>query len=368
MCIVALGACGKAPAPRASSAEAISAAATDSGNAGGNRSATVMTRNLYIGGAVEPFFAPGVTLAQIPSMAADLWRDVQATNFRERAMAIADEIESARPALVGLQEAALWRTQSPGDAYLPTGGTPATEVAYDFLEILLAELRARDLEYQVVQVHQNIDIEVFTTLGIDVRLTDRDAILARAGVQVEEASQGTYQVGLRLPLGGSTDHVVDIIRGWSQARVKVQGLELVFVNTHLEPFSPVVRQDQAKELIGTFAGEDRPVIMVGDFNASPDSATYGFFTAGGYADAFASVHPGVDGFTCCQAGDLLNVTSQLYERVDLALLKGATLVPATATVVGGSPADRTASGLWPSDHAGLVADVALEDPRFAAAP
>jgi Endonuclease/Exonuclease/phosphatase family len=366
--VMALGACGADQPSRGSSSQPISAAASEPGNAGGNRSATVMTRNLYIGGAVEPFFAPGVTLAQVPAMAAALWQDVQATNFAERARSIAGEIEAARPALVGLQEAALFRTQSPGDAYLPGGGQPATVVAYDFLEILLAELSARGLDYRVVQVHQNIDVELFTALGIDVRLTDRDAILVRAGVQVQDVSQGTYQVGLQLPLGGSPDHVVGVIRGWTRAQVQVQGLELVFVNTHLEPFSPIVQQYQAQELLATFAGEPRPVIMVGDFNATPQSPTYAAFAAAGYVDPFAVLHPAASGFTCCQVDDLLNATSVLYERVDHALLKGATLVPETATIVGASPADRTASGLWPSDHAGLVARVALEDPRFVSVP
>lgn len=162
--VFGLVACGAEQGIHDSAAEALSASATDPGQAGGHRSATVMTRNLYIGGAVEPFFAPGVTLAQIPAMATTLWRQVQATDFPQRARTIADEIEAARPALVGLQEAPLWRTQSPGDAFLPSG-TPATEVAYDFLDILLAELRSRDLDYRVVQVHQNVDIEVFTTLN-----------------------------------------------------------------------------------------------------------------------------------------------------------------------------------------------------------
>jgi hypothetical protein len=31
-----------------------------------------------------------------------------------------------------------------------------------------------------------------------------------------------------------------------------------------------------------------------------------------------------------------------------------------AAVVGGRPGDRTAGGLWPSDHAGVVVDLVLE--------
>lgn len=47
-------------------------------------------------------------------------------------------------------------------------------------------------------------------------------------------------------------------------------------------------------------------------------------------------------------------------RIDLVLtrgLAGATMPVDTAVVVGTDPANRTAAGLWPSDHAGLVVRV-----------
>jgi len=150
--------------------------------------------------------------------------------------------------------------------------------------------------------------------------------------------------------------------------VKVQGVELVFANTHLEPFSPIIQGFQAAELFGVFAGETRPVVLVGDFNSrpgpasDPNTATYRLFTGNGYVDTFGAVNPGVDGFTCCQAPDLANPVSLLDERVDHLFLKGA-LAPRAASLVGEDPDDRI-GGLWPSDHAGVVGSVRLEDPRF----
>ena len=34
-------------------------------------------------------------------------------------------------------------------------------------------------------------------------------------------------------------------------------------------------------------------------------------------------------------------------------------MPTSVDVVGEEPADRTASGLWPSDHAGVIATLTL---------
>jgi endonuclease/exonuclease/phosphatase family metal-dependent hydrolase len=48
----------------------------------------------------------------------------------------------------------------------------------------------------------------------------------------------------------------------------------------------------------------------------------------------------------------------LRRRIDYVFVRDATV--AGARVVGDRQADRTASGLWPSDHAALVVDVALD--------
>ena len=82
--------------------------------------------------------------------------EAQATDFPGRAEAWADEIERARPDLIGLQEAVLWRTQTPADLS-PTPN--ATTVQADLVGLLLAELRSRGLKYEVVIAHVGSDIE-----------------------------------------------------------------------------------------------------------------------------------------------------------------------------------------------------------------
>ena len=90
------------------------------------------------------------------------------------------------------------------------------------------------------------------------------------------------------------------------------------------------------------------------------TATYASIIASGFADAWAMRNPSSPGFTCCQATNLLNPTSTLIERVDLVLTRGPFHV-GRASLVGDDAADRLPSGLWPSDHAGVVVTLELEN-------
>ena len=83
----------------------------------------------------------------------------------------------------------------------------------------------------------------------------------------------------------------------------------------------------------------------------------------GYLDTWTVRNGAPDpGYTCCQADLLMNPVSWLDERIDhvwvrppLAGPEGPKFINAVhATVVGTRDEDRTADGLWPSDHAGVV--------------
>jgi hypothetical protein len=74
------------------------------------------------------------------------------------------------------------------------------------------------------------------------------------------------------------------------------------------------------------------------------------------------VNPGSDGFTCCQAPDLLNPNSTLSYRIDLVLTRGVSVE--NIKLVGDQPSDRTLfppsdPPLWPSDHAGVLATLRI---------
>ena len=74
------------------------------------------------------------------------------------------------------------------------------------------------------------------------------------------------------------------------------------------------------------------------------------FRSAGFTDAWRSKRSPDPGFTCCQAENLLNPTPLLNRRIDLVLFRGGFGV-ADISLIGNRPADRTSSGLWPSDHA-----------------
>ena len=78
---------------------------------------TAMTYNLFQGSELTEAIS-AATPAQFLAAVAEDHSEVQRTNFPERAQAIAAEAQSAAPDLIGLQEAALWRT-GPASASFP---------------------------------------------------------------------------------------------------------------------------------------------------------------------------------------------------------------------------------------------------------
>jgi hypothetical protein len=307
----------------------------------------VMTQNLYLGAPLDPLFAPA-SIADVPAAVGSLWRTVQASDPPARMARVADEIADRGPALVGLQEAALFRTVS-----ALTPGAPET-VAFDFVALLLAELQARGLAYRVAATSTNFDERLPDDTGLLVHFTDRDVVLARDDVATSDPRDGRFVTQLSLALPGVG--TLAIPRGWCSVSADAGGGPLRFANAHLEAASRPVQEAQAQELVQVLAGETGRVVLVGDMNSPADgseSRSYALLRGAGFADAWQETHPADPGLTCCFPGDLRTV-APLVSRIDLVLPRGA--VDATAAeVVGEEAADRTGSGLWPSDHAGVAA-------------
>ena len=314
-----------------------------------------MTRNLYLGTDLAPIFAAPNQLALLAA-AGTRWAQVQANDFPARAEAMADEIATAEPDLVGLQEGMLYRTDFPPDGPTSAAGTTVIE----FVELLKEALARRGLDYDAVSTFTGTDVEVPAGLppALDVRMTDRVVILARgdestADLKLSNAQSSTYASAFTVQTPAGT---IRAPRGWASVDVKVRGTSFRFVTTHLEAFSPLVRNPQAAELLGGPTATDLPVVLVGEMNSGPgfDISAYGMLLGGGFTDAWI----GGDGLTCCHAVDLSDPSPTLTKRIDLVLTKGGFETIST-DVVGEAPADRTASGLWPSDHAGVVATLRL---------
>src|SRR5712692_4684955 len=114
-------------------------------NDGSSADLTALTWNIYIGAEIDRVIQ-AQTPDQVIAVATEEWARVQATNFPARAGALARVIAARRPHFVGLEELALYRTTArPFDEL-------ATHVAYDFLQLVLDSLRARDLDYAAAAV------------------------------------------------------------------------------------------------------------------------------------------------------------------------------------------------------------------------
>jgi endonuclease/exonuclease/phosphatase family metal-dependent hydrolase len=330
-----------------------------------SRDVSVMTRNLYIGGDLGPLITAG-TPAEFVVAVQTILAQIGASNFPERAEALADEIASRAPHLVGLQE--VFRITLNDATIAPP--------FRDQLDDLLAALAARGADYYVAAQVQNLDVTIPTPMGF-VRATDRDVILARADVDATpvhfdgcrvslDGCNCRAFVSLSSPLGP-----INIERGFAAVDARVNHESVRFVNTHLEiPELPlVVQASQAAELIATLEAEaghaDQPVVIVGDINSAPEDKPvtlndervvppYRQLKQAGYIDVWKLKRLPSPGFTCCQAADLLNPESQLVKRVDV-IFSSVEPEEVAARRTGANQDDRTPSGLWPSDHAGVVA-------------
>ena len=321
----------------------------------------VMTRNVYVGANVDVVLA-AEDPTQVPVLVAQAFQELIATNFPERAQAIASEISRTKPHLVGLQEISTVRVQSPGDAVIG-GTTPAETIVFDYLAILLAALEAQGEHYVVAGLVQNADVEVPMIVSTDplafddVRLTDFDVVLARENVEITNVDAQNYDVGLPI-----ADLGITIPRGYVALHARVGPRKYRFVNTHLEPASIPeilpVQLAQASQLISMLAGETLPIVLVGDLNTyAPTGETYQMLSSAGYVDAWTSQPRRGEGFTCCHDPDLSNDLVEFDRRIDLIMARSHSnrIEAPFMRILGDDQQDRTSSGLWPSDHAGVWA-------------
>ena len=196
-----------------------------------------------------------------------------------------------------MQEVSRFLTQSPGD-FLAGNPVQAQDVALDFLDKLLSALSELGQNYTVAAYVDNSDVEFISITADDIRQVDREVILARSDVTVTASQTGHYVHRGSVPLPGGNS--IDIPRGWTLVDLIVDG---------------------------------------------------------GYTDNWMDLTDEPSA-TCCQSDDLVNRSSTLSGRIDMIFHRGD-LTPLSASVVGNQIEDRTASGLWPSDHAGVVATLSL---------
>ena len=340
----------------------------------------IMTYNVYLGTDFSPVIAAG-SVQDFLTATARAYGELQQTNFPARAGKIADQIAAARPDVVGLEEVGIWSVSSP---YAP-GGPPLVPfvVQYDFLQLVLDSLAARHLAYRAAAADTTSDVAAPVPTAFDgqgnptafalIRFQDRDAIIVRAGVRWRDARHGVYTAFIPLDLQGTQ---TGEYRGWSSIEALADGRAIRIVDSHLEADDGQVNLAQAQEQLGLLRNETDPVVWVGDFNSGPGvtsdfASTYALVTGSSFTDLWPVAHPHDPGLTNGPAdgvgtldanGVLVPYPTLVFTtRVDLVLLRDAGGRPHDlhAATFGDRPDDRTAGGLYPSDHAavGMVFDL-----------
>jgi len=318
---------------------------------------TVMSRNVYVGADIGVLLGGGDPTALLTQALLQ----IQHTDFGTRARALASEIVSEQPHLVGLQEVTT--------IALPTGlaGSLGLPPQIDYLQILMFFIGLQNGDCVVASYHPNFQLQLPAFGGV-IGYTDGEAVLACGDVAVSDPGGGTYASYQTAQIAGFP---VQRLRGWADVLATTAGQTVRFVSTHLEVQSfGDVQEEQARELVGMFADETHPVILVGDFNSAADrladvsetTGSYHVLRNGGYADVWLREGTGVNGQTCCHAPLLDNTEPMLYSRLDLVLARygpagfggrvAAHLVGDQVDDLVPAPGGYT---LWPSDHAGIVA-------------
>jgi len=367
----------------------------------------VMTRNLYLGvDIMRPLVAvdalpDDAPLAQLLTTLANATHEarqiVYDTDFGTRSKLLAQEIAAAKPDLVGLQEVAMWRS---GPLEIGAVAVPNAEtVDLNFLKMLRTELKAEGVPYRPVSVNWLSDVEAPSFGGTlaapveprDVRLTMRDVILKRvgSGIEVLRHRERDYTNGLQVEIAGRP---LDFTRGYQWVDVERDQKRFRFVNTHLEAFSSDMAFAQMQEMLEGPASTARTTIIACDCNSDPlnqsvktsieDTLPHSepYWLATGeheYFDTWLQWKPARFGWTSglnetvdepanadgwpIQGAGTEDEKISWTHRIDLVLARRADGGP--LNVVGGEvTGDRVAdryldgedTGLWPSDHAGVM--------------
>src|SRR3954468_24204000 len=162
-----------------------------------NTPLTVQTQNLYLGADLTPAVT-ATTAPQFIGAANQIWATVKASNPAARMQKIADEIATASPDIVALQEVSKWTAQNVG----------TSEPSFDFLALLQSALASRGLSYSVASTSNNANIGPIPLPAgapsppfFALTFQDRDVILVknRPGLTVSNPQNGNFATQLLVP-------------------------------------------------------------------------------------------------------------------------------------------------------------------------
>ena len=358
----------------------------------------VMTQNQYLGANLGPIITADSPAAVNAAMIKALI-DVSNNNFPERVQALADSISDEQPHLVALQEVFAFSCED------PYGTNLCGQFPNAFNDHLALTMDALGDQYRVAAVVQNLTLAppVLPFPGIPlfldpsappvfIQVIDRDVILARADVETSPLEFNcqrpsldgcNYNAVAPVSIAGIP---INIERGFVGVDVSIGNEDYRFINTHLEVkllggnlATAILQPAQATELWLALLDSEvfdpaKRLLVAGDFNSSAfDVSPIGVPTAYqqlangmlingsqlpfGLTDVW-KLRPGKpDGFTCCELADLSNAPSLHDERIDIVFAFPAPAGKVKAKVLDAEVEDKTLSGLWPTDHASVSAEL-----------
>ncbi len=267
-----------------------------------------------------------------------IWDGIQDSILHESVQEITEEIATATPDLIGLQKVLQVHSQ-------PRDGS-AGKLEADFLRLLLDALVARGLQYQVVTElpQSDIEISVETISGgnIDLRLTDRNVILAHQNVDASPLAPVTYLEDFVSP---STWEL-----GFVQARIK--DTDLRFLNVHVTPKDSDMREQQMRRLEEMYGSDrDFPLIVVGNFSTDTPREDFDSRLQSDYRMLLNR------GFVDTWMNSDLESNVRWFRRTNLILFRSSDAMEVVGQVTTGPgvPSDITLSGVWSSVDTGAVA-------------
>lgn len=186
--------------------------------------------------------------------------------------------------------------------------------------------------------------------------------LSRCGGRV---APGGQLVLTRFPIRGA---ICEVLPGPQRrvvvlARVALPGRMVAVATVHLESYledGPV----RAKQLDRTFEllKPYPDAVLLGDFNFGDREQPETDRLDPGYTDPWRALHPDRPGFTwniekseMARKGSFVNEPSRRLDRI-LVRIRGYS--PRNIRIIGAAPAPGARPGVFPSDHFGLVAEIA----------
>nr|WP_257644224.1 endonuclease/exonuclease/phosphatase family protein [Luteimonas salinisoli] len=152
-----------------------------------------------------------------------------------------------------------------------------------------------------------------------------------------------------LARGGVVLQSLQDSRTLAHLRVDVAGIAVDLYDTHLHhtPEGAALREEQLAQALAHIEARDdgAPMVLAGDFNAevsAPELAPL----AGGFVDAFGSLHAGADAVTTLNP----HYFGADRRRIDHVFVRGFEVLEARRVLDA-----PDAAGTWPSDHFGILA-------------